>query len=186
MPRTSMTSTLLAASLGLSIAAMAADTGGTALTIYSSAQPGGVPAEFYRPMPGGGMPNGMAVPGYAMVRDTRTMKLAAGRPTVRCTDVAALIDPTTVGFQSLTDPATRVLEQDYQFDLIGMDKLLQRYIDRPITVDRAGRDAGAATSGTLLSAGDGLVVRGADGPIHALRDYGVRHIDMPASPQTRA
>ena len=186
MPRTAAVSLLIAAGLANAAAAPAADPGGIALTIYSSARPGGVPAEFYRPMPGGGVPNGMAVPGYAMVRDTRNMKLVAGRSTVRFTDVAALIDPTTVSFQSLTEPATRVLEQNYQFDLIGMDKLLQRYIDRPITVDRAGRDAGPATSGTLLSAADGLVVRGADGTIHALREYGAVHFaELPGGLITR-
>ena len=186
MPRTFLTPSLLAAGLALAAGAQAADPGGTALTIYSSARPGAVPVELYRPIPGGGVPNGMAVPGYAMVRDTRTMKLAAGRSTVRFTDVAALIDPTTVSFQSLTDPATRVLEQNYQFDLIGMDKLLQRYIDRPVTVDRTGRDAGPATSGTLLSAGDGLVIRGADGSIHALREYGAVHFaELPGGLITR-
>ncbi len=186
MHRIPLTRPLLIAALTLAVGAQAADTRGTAITIYSSAQPGGVPVEFYRPVPGGGMPNGMAVPGYAMVRDTRSMSIAAGRSTVRFTDVAALIDPTTVSFQSLTDPATRVLEQNYQFDLIGMDKLLQRYIDRPITVDRAGRDAGPATSGTLLSAGDGLVLRGADGSIHALREYGAVHFaELPGGLITR-
>ncbi|MEZ5531693.1 MAG: hypothetical protein R3E69_04865 [Steroidobacteraceae bacterium] len=186
MPRKTLPSTLLAAGLALATGAPAADPGGTSITIYSSAQPGGVPAEFYRPLPGGGVPNGMAVPGYAMVRDMRTMQLAAGRSSVRYTDVAALIDPTTVSFQSLTDPATRVLEQNYQFDLIGMDKLLARYVDRPVTVDRPGRDAGPPTSGTLLSATDGLVVRGADGSIHALREYGAVHFsELPGGLITR-
>ncbi len=102
-------------------------------------------------------------------------------------DVAALIDPTTVTFQSLSDPATRVLEQNYQFDLIGMDKLLLRYIDKPITVDRAGSAAaGPATSGTLLSAGDGLVLRSSDGSIHALREYGAVHFaELPGGLITR-
>ena len=81
MPRTFLTPSLLAAGLALAAGAQAADPGGTALTIYSSARPGAVPVELYRPIPGGGVPNGMAVPGYAMVRDTRTMKLAAGRST---------------------------------------------------------------------------------------------------------
>lgn len=179
--------TLLAAGLTLAAGAQAAEMGGTAITIYSSARPGAVPVEFYRPIPGGGTPGGMAVPGYAMVRDTRPMKLEAGRSTVRFTDVAALIDPTTVTFQSLSDPATRVLEQNYQFDLIGMDKLLQRYLDKPVTVDRAGSaQTGPATSGTLLSAGDGLVLRSSDGSIHALREYGAVHFaELPGGLITR-
>lgn len=178
--------TLLVAALVFAATAHAADTGGTSLTIYSTAQPGAVPVEFYRPMPGRGTPSGLAVPGYAMVRDTRSMTLGAGRSTVRFTDVAALIDPTTVSFQSLTDPAARVLEQNYQFDLIGMQKLLQRYIDRPVTVDPPGREAGASLSGTLLSADDGLVLRGADGAIHALRAYGAVHFsELPGGLITR-
>ena len=82
----------------------------TAITIYSSAQPGGISPEFYRPIPGQGVPNAMAVPGYALVRDDRDVKISQGRSQLSFTDVAALIDPTTVTFASLTDPATRVLE----------------------------------------------------------------------------
>ncbi len=90
-----------------------------AITIYSSAAPGGIPAQYYRPQPGQGTPNAMGVPGYAMVRQDRAVTLAAGRSQLRFTDVAALIDPTTVTFTSLTDPATRVLEQNFQFDLLS-------------------------------------------------------------------
>ena len=143
----------------------------TAVTIYSSAQPGAIPPELYRPVPGGGMPNGLAVPGYALVRHDRPVRLDAGRSTLRFTDVAGLIDPTTVTFRSLSDPATRVLEQNFQFDLVSSEKLLQKFIDRPVTAERGvGKDA-SSNSGTLLSSVDGLVLRGADGSITALRDY---------------
>jgi hypothetical protein len=143
----------------------------TALTIYSSAVGGSVAPDLYRPTPGGGVPNGMAVPGYALVRHERRLRLDAGRSTIRYTDVAGLIDPTTVTFASLTDPATRVLEQNFQFDLVSSSKLLQRYLDRPITVERALGNQVSTVSGTLLAAGDGLVLRGADGSISSLRDY---------------
>ena len=143
----------------------------TAITIYSSAQPGAIPPELYRPVPGGGLPNGMAVPGYAMVRHDRPIRLEAGRSTLRFTDVAGLIDPTTVTFSSLTDPATRVLEQNFQFDLVSSDKLLQKFIDRPVTVERTVGNQASNASGTLLSSADGLVLRGSDGSITALREY---------------
>jgi hypothetical protein len=143
----------------------------TAITIYSSAQPGAIPPELYRPVPGGGVPNGMAVPGYAMVRHDRPIRLEAGRSTLRFTDVAGLIDPTTVTFSSLTDPATRVLEQNFQFDLVSSDKLLQKFIDRPVTVERTVGNQASNASGTLLSSADGLVLRGSDGSITALREY---------------
>jgi hypothetical protein len=144
----------------------------TAITIYSSAQPGAISPEYYRPLPGQGVPNAMGVPGYAMVRHERAVQLGSGRSQLKFTDVAALIDPTTVTFTSLTDPATRVLEQNFQFDLVSTDKLLQKYIDKPLTVERnGGGDRVSTTAGTLLSAVDGLVLRGADGTITALRDY---------------
>lgn len=176
---------LILASLAPGAGAAAAED--TAVTIYSSAQPGAVPAEFYRPLPGQGVPSAGSVPGFAMVRNERQMPIAAGRGTLRFTDVAALIDPTTVTFTSLTDPEARVLEQNFQFDLVGTDKLLQRYIDRPLTVERAG--AGGAVnslSGTLLSATDGLVLRGADGTLTALRDWqALRFGDLPGGLITR-
>jgi len=123
-----------------------------AITIYSSAQPGAISPEYYRPLPGQGTPPAMGVPGYAMVRQERPVQLTAGRSQLRFTDVAALIDPTTVTFTSLTDPSTRVLEQNFQFDLVSTDKLLLKYIDRPITVERSIAGGGTvSTTGTLLS-----------------------------------
>jgi hypothetical protein len=144
----------------------------TAITIYSSAQPGAIAPQFYRPQPGQRAPNAMSVPGYALVRTERGVQLPAGRSQLRFTDVAALIDPTTVTFTSLTDPDARVLEQNFQFDLVSTEKLLQKYIDRPLTAERNVPGGGATTvSGTLLSSVDGLVLRGNDGTITTLRDY---------------
>ena len=166
-------------------AAPAADD--AAITIYSSAAPGAISPEFYRPLPGQGSPNPMGVPGYAMVRHERDVQLTNGRSQLRFTDVAALIDPTTVTFTSLTDPATRVLEQNFQFDLVSTDKLLLKYIDKPLTVERnAGNGAVSSTSGTLLSAVDGLVLRGNDGTITALREYSaLRFAELPGGLITR-
>jgi hypothetical protein len=156
----------------------------TALTIYSSARPGAVPAEYYRPTPGGGTPSASEVPGYAMVRHERRVRIEGGRSKLRFTDVAALIDPTTVTFTSLSDPTTRVLEQNFQFDLVSTDKLLQRYVDRQITAERS--QDGAPITGTLLSASDGLVVRGADGSLNALREYSaLRFSELPGGLITR-
>jgi hypothetical protein len=112
------------------------------------------------------------------------MRVEAGRSKLRFTDVAALIDPTTVTFTSLSDPATRVLEQNFQFDLVSTQKLLQRYVDRQVTVERGA--AGGPVTGTLLSAADGLVIRGADGSLNALRDYSaLRFPELPGGLITR-
>ena len=143
----------------------------TALTIYSSAQPGAIPADFYRPVPGGSVPAATSVPGYAMVRQDRDVSLSTGRSTLRFADVAGLIDPTTVKFTVPANPAVRVLEQNFQFDLVSTAKLLLRYLDKPISVERNVGNGTASVNGTLLAAGDGLVLRGSDGSIHALNGY---------------
>ena len=153
----------------------------TALTVYSSAQPGAIPADWYRPLPGQGTPPAQNLPGYAVVRVDRDVSVARGRSLLKFTDVAALIDPTTVSFQSLTDPAgTRVLEQNFQFDLVSTQKLLSRYVDRAVTVESPQGDGVSILQGTLLSAHDGLVVRGDDGQVHALRNWsGMRFGELP-------
>src|SRR5215510_9157567 len=166
--------------------AAAADQTSTAITIYSSAQPGAISPEFYRPVPGQGVPNAMAVPGYALVRDEREMKIRQGRSQLSFTDVAALIDPTTVTFTSLSDPATRVLEQNFQFDLVSTQKLLLKYIDRQITVDKTAGTNVVPITGTLLSATDGIVLKGNDGSIYSLPGYSsVRFPDLPGGLNTR-
>jgi hypothetical protein len=169
-----------------SAAAHAAEGDATAVTIYSSAAPGAIPPEMYRPLPGYNAPNGMAVPGYAMIRQERALNLANGRSTVKFTDVAALIDPTTVTFASLSEPRTRVLEQNFQFDLVSTDKLLLKYIDRPITVERTVGNQSSTVSGTLLSSSDGLLLKTSDGGIQALKGYtSVRFPELPGGLNTK-
>src|SRR5512132_427721 len=119
---------------------------GTALTIYSSASPGAISPDTLRSVTRG------ALPGYGAVRQERDLDFGKGRNTVRFADVAALIDPTTVVFESLTDTrGTTVLEQNFQFDLVSTDKLLQKYVDRPIVVDQVRGQGTESFSGTLLS-----------------------------------
>lgn len=143
----------------------------TALTIYSSQQPGAITADFYRPVPGGSVPSAASVPGYAMVRQDRNVTLSAGRSTLRFSEVAGLIDPTTVTFTVPANPLVRVLEQNFQFDLVSTAKLMLRYIDKPITVERSVGNETSSVTGTLLSASDGLILRGSDGSVHALNGY---------------
>lgn len=162
---------LVAAGLLCALAAHGADPG-TSLTVYSSAEPGGIPAEWYRPLPGTGSPMASQLPGFALVRLDRELQIPRGRGTIQFTDVAALIDPTTVQFLSLTDPeGTKVLEQSFQFDLVSQEKLLSRYVDRNVSVEQRSGDGTRVIDGTLVSANDGLVIRGSDGQIHALRDW---------------
>ena len=186
MSVTASRSGLLAAGVLFALNAVAAENG-TSLTVYSSAQPGGIPAEWYRPLPGMGTPMANDLPGFALVRLDRELAIPRGRGTIQFQDVAALIDPTTVKFLSLTDPeGTKVLEQNFQFDLVSQDKLLSRYIDRNVSVEQPSGDGVKLVEGTLVSSNDGLVIRGTDGHIHALRQWNsVRFGELPGGLITR-
>jgi hypothetical protein len=160
------------------------------LTIYSTAQPGAVPPELYRPVPGGpdyGYGQYGRVPGYAVVRQERELERARGRGELRFVDVAALIDPTTVRFESVTDPTgTTVLEQNFQFDLVGQQKLLQKYLDRDIVVEQVHGDSVETVSGRLLSAQGGLILQGSDGQVRSINSWsGIRFPELPGGLITR-
>lgn len=144
----------------------------TAITIYSKAQPGAIDPNLYRPVNGQSGYNGMSVPGYGVVRQLREIELPAKSSVIKYSDVAAYIDPTTVQFKSLTDPkGTKVGEQNYQFDLVSQQKLLEKYIDKKITVEKVVGDKVESTEGTLLSTQGGLTLKAADGSIKAINGY---------------
>ncbi|HET8697426.1 MAG TPA: DUF4139 domain-containing protein, partial [Gammaproteobacteria bacterium] len=174
---------LLAACMCATPGARAQDAvGSTALTIYSTAQPGAVPPELYRPVPGqGNFYNGQAVPGYAMIRQERMVDLKPGVNRLDFRDVAAFIDPTTVAFESLTAPnATRVIEQSFEFDLVSTEKLMDKYVDQVITVDQVAGDRVVPIKGRLLSTQGGLVLASDNGEIHAIRNY--QNVHFPTLP----
>jgi hypothetical protein len=78
----------------------------------------------------------------ALIRDVRQLHLASGTFPLRFEDVAASIMPATVHFRSLTDPAKlNVVEQNYEYDLLDAQKLLQKYVGREITLVRGEEEA---------------------------------------------
>jgi hypothetical protein len=90
----------------------------------------------------------------ALVRDVRQITLAAGESRLRFMDIAASINPATVHFRSLTEPTkVSVLEQNYEFDLLDPNKLLQKYVGREVTMIRGDQEVKA----TLLSDNGGQV-----------------------------
>ncbi len=148
----------------------------SSVTIYSSAQPGTLSSAMFQ---AGG--EGMVVPGYAMVKQEQEVSLQRGRSVVRVTDVPALIDPTTVSFESLLDPAgTRVIEQSFEFDLTSTNKLMQKYLDREVSVDQYRGQNVEIVTGTLIGTQGGLILRMADGSIRTIQSYsGVRLASLP-------
>ena len=79
----------------------------------------------------------------ALVRDVRNLQLARGTGNLRFMDIAATVNPATVHFRSLTEPAqVSVLEQNYEYDLLDPDKLLRKYIGREVTLMRNRQEGG--------------------------------------------
>src|SRR6476659_9925479 len=70
-----------------------------------------------------------------LVRETRRLTLPAGRIALRFADVTAQIRPETVHLASLLSPAAlRILEQNYQYDLLNPAKLLDKFVGKEITL----------------------------------------------------
>ena len=81
---------------------------------------------------------------FGLVRETRIVDLARGPSTLEFRDVAGEIEPYTVIVRA-TDPGRfQVLEQNYQYDLLNPEQLLQKYVGRTVRVYRwnsvTGRD----------------------------------------------
>ena len=172
---------LLVAAASMFPAAVLAVDSKDSITIYSSARPGGIPASLYLPSQGAGSGRGGQVPGFAVVRHQRSYELARGQQSLRVVDVAAAIDPTTVSFRSLSESDTRVLDQSFEFDLVSMDKLLQRYLGQQVTVETVRGDSIDSFSGELLGTEGGLMLRDDDGAVLTVQAY--QNIRFPGLPE---
>jgi hypothetical protein len=84
-----------------------------------------------------------------VVRDVRRVDVRKGTNEIRLREVPSLIDPTTVKIGSPKHPDdVTVVEQNYEYDLVNQYKLLEKYIDKQISVID---EKGASISGTLLA-----------------------------------
>jgi hypothetical protein len=98
----------------------------------------------------------------ALVRDVRSVRLPAGNLELRFADVASQIEPETVRIVSLTDPKQlAVLEQDYRYDLMSPQKLLEFYVGKQVTLVRQETENNStkevSMKATLLSDNNGLI-----------------------------
>ena len=127
---------------------------------------------------------------FAVVRQSRQIAFEKGLNTVRFTDVASAIDPTSVNFRCLSSPgAVSILEQNYEYDLVNTNTLLKRYIDRNVTVilRGSGADTGKELSGVLLAASDDdLILKIQSGDIEIIEKNSVEEISLKELPDDLA
>ncbi len=68
-----------------------------------------------------------------LIKDIRDLKLPQGEGELRFMDVASAIRPVTVHVRSVNNPGQfHVLEQNYEYDLIDYNKLLNKYVGHTI------------------------------------------------------
>jgi hypothetical protein len=99
---------------------------------------------------------------FGLVREVRDLALGRGRVALEFRDVAAQIQPETVHIRALvgTD-GLRVLEQNYQYDLLNPQKLLEKYVGRTVTVYRVNPATGREEEfeAEVLSVNQGPILR---------------------------
>ena len=126
----------------------------------------------------------------ALVRDVRQLNLPEGTFDLRFMDIAASINPATVHFRSLTEPTqVRVLEQNYEFDLLEPQKLLRKYVGREVTLARWRHEDGTSreedVQALLLAYNNGPVWRIGNEIVTGMRHDHIRFPELPENLYSR-
>ncbi|MDR3691951.1 MAG: hypothetical protein P4L46_21400, partial [Fimbriimonas sp.] len=96
--------------------------------------------------------------GFGLVKEVRNLALKKGRQTVNIEDVASQIDPTSVSFHSVLDKdAFSILEQNYQYDLISPQAILNKSVGQHVRFIRTIGNQKDVLSGVLLSSPTAIV-----------------------------
>lgn len=121
--------------------------------------------------------------GTALIHDRRRMTLQDGLNRVAWRDVSAAMDPTSALLEALGSPnKVTVVEQNFDFDLLNPDALLQKYVGQYVTVVHDARFAGERDTrerARILSTNGGIVLQYRDRIETQVRG----HIIFPASPK---
>jgi hypothetical protein len=124
--------------------------------------------------------------GLGLVQDVRQLGIAAGRSTIAFPDVSAQIRPETLSFAAAD---TGIVEQNFDFDLLTPQKLMEKAIGQTVTLVRTNPATGSEVRerATVLSTAGGVVIQIGD-RIEVLRDDGlpVRVIFDRVPPNLRA
>ncbi len=109
--------------------------------------------------------------GQSLVQDERQLSVAAGRNRIEFPDVSARIRPETV---TLSGPGIAIVEQNFDFDLLTPDKLMDKAVGQSITLIRTNPATGAerAERAKVLAANGGIVLQVGE-RIEVLRDDGL-------------
>ncbi|HEX9626227.1 MAG TPA: DUF4139 domain-containing protein [Acidiferrobacterales bacterium] len=98
----------------------------------------------------------------ALIKETRKLRLDGGLNLLAMREVSARMRPETAQLRSLSHPgAFTLLEQNFDFDLLTPQKLLEKYVGRSVRLVRTHPTTGAETlvDAEVLSANNGVVLK---------------------------
>ena len=98
----------------------------------------------------------------ALVKDLRRLQIPVGSVGLAFRDVSARMRPETALLRSVSVPAgLSVLEQNFDFDLLTPQKLLEKYVGQTVQVVRTNPSTGqdSTETATVLAAKDGVVLK---------------------------
>jgi len=97
----------------------------------------------------------------ALVKDKRSLDLPEGVSTLAFREVSGMMRPETALLQSTPAQDITVLEQNFDFDLLTPQKLLEKYVGKTIGVVKTHPTTGEETveEAAVLSANNGVVLR---------------------------
>jgi hypothetical protein len=124
---------------------------------------------------------------FGVVKEQRLMPFDKGLNTIKFTDVASSIDPTSVSFECLSSPGKiSILEQNYEYDLVGTASLLEKYIDKDVLIQIKGSGADTSTvlQGVLIAARDNnLIIKSEKDKIQIISLESIKSIELRQLPQ---
>jgi hypothetical protein len=122
----------------------------------------------------------------ALIRDVRQLQLPTGAFRLKFMDIAATVNPATVHFRSITEPQKLdVLEQNYEYDLLEPNKLLNKYVGKEVTLVRSYMDNGTTKheeiKATLLANNNGPVWKIGNDIVTGVYGESYRFPEVPAN-----
>jgi len=100
----------------------------------------------------------------ALVRERRRIELPAGLTRLALRDVAAHLRPETATLRATGGPALSLVEQQFDYELLTPQKLLEKNVGREVTVLRPNPATGEdrREKATVLATAEGTILRFAD------------------------
>ncbi len=98
----------------------------------------------------------------ALVKDIRQLKLGGGQIQLAMREVSAKMRPETAQLRSLSHPdGFRLLEQNFDFDLLTPAKLLEKYVGRTVRIIKTHPTTGdeSVEEALVLSVNQGVVLK---------------------------